>query len=162
MSPRVSKYTCGVWLDNSVLRLASLAKFENSIVACQNVSEEPGAYYWKGLRIIIAMDLQGTPGGSGQVPPIQSQPSGSSAAESLWIPVAEPQGGRGLEYLRPVKTVEQRSEVGMINMRFLRLGMCTYNKDYEIQFPLDLDVKLKALLLSTGLLFDFLFYQRNG
>ncbi|CAH2256044.1 Hypothetical predicted protein [Pelobates cultripes] len=61
-----------------------------------------------------------------------------------------------------VKTVEQRSEVGMINMRFLRLGMCTYNKDYEIQFPLDLDVKLKALLLSTGLLFDFLFYQRNG
>ncbi|CAH2256030.1 Hypothetical predicted protein [Pelobates cultripes] len=103
MSPRVSKYTCGVWLDNSVLRLASLAKFENSIVACQNVSEEPGAYYWKGLRIIIAMDLQGTPGGSGQVPPIQSQPSGSSAAESLWIPVAEPQGGRGLEYLRPLE-----------------------------------------------------------
>ncbi|XP_063297609.1 uncharacterized protein LOC134586034 isoform X2 [Pelobates fuscus] len=57
------------------------------------------------------MDLQGTPVGSGQVPPIQSQPSGSSGAESLWIPVAEPQGGRGLEYLRPLSQIQVQQRV---------------------------------------------------
>ncbi|XP_063297608.1 phospholipid scramblase 1-like isoform X1 [Pelobates fuscus] len=107
------------------------------------------------------MDLQGTPVGSGQVPPIQSQPSGSSGAESLWIPVAEPQGGRGLEYLRPL---EVQSPPGTtIGYVIQNWSLC--QPTFTIQNENDQDVFLvtRTMGLCSPLSFkDFLFYKRNG
>ncbi|XP_053320770.1 phospholipid scramblase 3-like [Spea bombifrons] len=40
-------------------------------------------------------------------------------------------------------------------------GMLSINDSFEIQFPLDLDVKLKALLVSCAVFIDFLYYERN-
>ncbi|XP_069500704.1 phospholipid scramblase 1-like [Ambystoma mexicanum] len=62
-----------------------------------------------------------------------------------------------------VKTSNESHTVGRITKvwRGFRKEMFSSNDHYSVQFPMDLDVKVKALLLSTGLFIDFLYYDER-
>ncbi|XP_077204867.1 phospholipid scramblase 1-like [Paroedura picta] len=62
-----------------------------------------------------------------------------------------------------VMTTNGESSVGRISKQWSGFGkeFCTDADHFGIQFPLDLDVKMKAVLLGACFLIDFMFYE-NG
>ncbi|XP_078525186.1 phospholipid scramblase family member 5-like [Lissotriton helveticus] len=62
-----------------------------------------------------------------------------------------------------VKTSKESLTVGRIARvwRGLRSELLSYDH-YSVQFPLDLDAKVKALLLATGLYIDYLYYEPSS
>ncbi|XP_078525063.1 phospholipid scramblase 3-like [Lissotriton helveticus] len=62
-----------------------------------------------------------------------------------------------------VKTSNESHTIGRITRvwRGFRKEMFSTNDHYSVQFPIDLDAKVKALLLSTGIFIDHLYYQQR-
>ncbi|XP_040830842.1 phospholipid scramblase 1-like [Ochotona curzoniae] len=60
-----------------------------------------------------------------------------------------------------VKSLDETSVVGRVSKQWSGCvkEVLTDADNYEIQFPLDLDVKLKAVLLGACLLIDFMFFE---
>ncbi|XP_078525570.1 phospholipid scramblase family member 5-like [Lissotriton helveticus] len=63
-----------------------------------------------------------------------------------------------------VKTSNEAHTVGRITRvwRGLRKEIFSSNDHYSVQFPIDLDVKVKALLLSTGIFLYYLYYEQRN
>lgn len=63
-----------------------------------------------------------------------------------------------------VKTGNESHTIGRITRvwRGFRKEMFSANDHYSVQFPIDLDAKVKALLLSTGIFIDHLYYEQRN
>ncbi|XP_078524629.1 phospholipid scramblase 3-like isoform X2 [Lissotriton helveticus] len=63
-----------------------------------------------------------------------------------------------------VKTSNESHTIGRITRvwRGFRKEMFSANDHYSVQFPIDLDAKVKALLLSTGIFIDHLYYEQRN
>ncbi|XP_078525062.1 uncharacterized protein LOC144798188 [Lissotriton helveticus] len=63
-----------------------------------------------------------------------------------------------------VKTSNEAHTIGRITRvwRGFLKAMFSSNDHYSVQFPIDLDVKVKALLLSTGIFLDHLYYEERN
>ncbi|KAJ1080085.1 hypothetical protein NDU88_000306 [Pleurodeles waltl] len=62
-----------------------------------------------------------------------------------------------------VKTGNESQTIGLITRvwRGFRKEMFSSSDHYSVQFPIDLDAKVKALLLSTGIFIDHLYYEES-
>lgn len=63
-----------------------------------------------------------------------------------------------------LKSLDEESVVGKISKQwsgFVREAF-TDADNFGIQFPLDLDVKMKAVMLGACFLIDFMFFERTG
>ncbi|XP_032766053.1 phospholipid scramblase 1 isoform X2 [Rattus rattus] len=66
--------------------------------------------------------------------------------------------------LQELKSLDEESVVGKISKQwsgFVREAF-TDADNFGIQFPLDLDVKMKAVMLGACFLIDFMFFERTG
>nr|XP_006202905.1 phospholipid scramblase 2-like [Vicugna pacos] len=63
-----------------------------------------------------------------------------------------------------IKSLDGKNVVGKISKQFTRImrEMFTHYSNYGIQFPSDVDVKIKAVIIGTCFLLDFMFYENNG
>nr|XP_010950606.1 phospholipid scramblase 2-like [Camelus bactrianus] len=63
-----------------------------------------------------------------------------------------------------IKSLDGKNVVGKISKQFTRImrEMFTHYSNYGIQFPSDVDVKIKAVIIGTCFLIDFMFYENNG
>ncbi|XP_075763761.1 phospholipid scramblase 3 isoform X2 [Pelodiscus sinensis] len=96
----------------------------------------------------------------------------------LRLSVAEPGGRPVLRLLRPlkcascwcpcclqeVKTSDESRGVGRISKQWggLLKEVFTDTDTFGIQFPIDLDVKMKAVLLGACFLIDYMFFEKAG
>ncbi|XP_023609536.1 phospholipid scramblase 2-like [Myotis lucifugus] len=63
-----------------------------------------------------------------------------------------------------IKSLNEENVIGKISKKwtgFVREA-CTDYSDFDIQFPLDLDVKMKAVMLGACFLIDFMFFEDNS
>lgn len=63
-----------------------------------------------------------------------------------------------------LKSLDEESVVGKISKQwsgFVREAF-TDADNFGVQFPLDLDVKMKAVMLGACFLIDFTFFERTG
>ncbi|XP_047731728.1 phospholipid scramblase 1 isoform X2 [Prionailurus viverrinus] len=66
--------------------------------------------------------------------------------------------------LQEIKSLDEETIVGKISKQwtgFVREAF-TDADNFGIQFPLDLDVKMKAVMLGACFLIDFMFFERSG
>nr|XP_035967702.1 phospholipid scramblase 1 isoform X7 [Halichoerus grypus] len=66
--------------------------------------------------------------------------------------------------LQEIKSLDEENVVGKISKQwtgFMREAF-TDADNFGIQFPLDLDVKMKAVMLGACFLIDFMFFERSG
>ncbi|XP_051780854.1 phospholipid scramblase 3b isoform X2 [Erpetoichthys calabaricus] len=63
-----------------------------------------------------------------------------------------------------VKTPDENAAIGRISKQWSGLvkEMLTDTDNFGIQFPMDLDVKIKAVLLGACFLIDFMFFEKVG
>ncbi|XP_031318952.1 phospholipid scramblase 2-like [Camelus dromedarius] len=63
-----------------------------------------------------------------------------------------------------IKSLDGKNVVGKISKQFTKImrEMFTHYSNYGIQFPSDVDVKIKAVIIGTCFLIDFMFYENNG
>ena len=56
------------------------------------------------------------------------------------------------------------SEIGLISKKWRGLCRETFTDadSFKVQFPLELDVKLKACLMGAVFLIDFMFFQKKN
>ncbi|XP_037699035.1 phospholipid scramblase 2-like [Choloepus didactylus] len=61
-----------------------------------------------------------------------------------------------------IKSLDEKVVIGKISKRWTGIlrAVCADIDNFEIQFPLDLDVKMKAVMLGACFLIDFMFYER--
>ncbi|XP_029206518.1 phospholipid scramblase 2-like [Acropora muricata] len=64
----------------------------------------------------------------------------------------------------PVSSADGSSQIGMISKHWTGLvrEMFTDAENFGINFPLDLDVKFKAILMGACFLIDFMFFEHNN
>ncbi|EPQ11469.1 Phospholipid scramblase 1 [Myotis brandtii] len=91
--------------------------------------------------------------------PVYNQPGGPEGVP--WMPASPPPSDcpPGLEYLSQIKSLNEENVIGKISKKwtgFVREA-CTDYSDFDIQFPLDLDVKMKAVMLGACFLIVSLF-----
>ncbi|XP_042313818.1 phospholipid scramblase 1-like isoform X3 [Sceloporus undulatus] len=62
-----------------------------------------------------------------------------------------------------VKTQDEKSTIGRISKQWTGLAreVAIAATNFEIEFPLDLDVKMKALILGSSFLLDFMFFEQR-
>nr|XP_017204355.1 phospholipid scramblase 3 isoform X1 [Oryctolagus cuniculus] len=72
--------------------------------------------------------------------------------------------GCGTDTNFEVKTKDESRSVGRISKQWggLLREALTDADDFGLQFPLDLDVKLKAVLLGATFLIDYMFFEKRG
>ncbi|EFN63314.1 Phospholipid scramblase 2 [Camponotus floridanus] len=63
-----------------------------------------------------------------------------------------------------VKSIDDKHRVGMIQKQWSGFGreFFTVSDNFGINFPRDLDVKIKALLLGASLLVDFMYFEQEN
>ncbi|XP_060130476.1 phospholipid scramblase 2 isoform X1 [Zootoca vivipara] len=63
-----------------------------------------------------------------------------------------------------VKTLDGKSTVGTINRQWTGLAReaATDASIFDVQFPMDLDIKMKAITMGACMLMDFMFFERTG
>ncbi|XP_061492938.1 phospholipid scramblase 1-like isoform X2 [Rhineura floridana] len=63
-----------------------------------------------------------------------------------------------------VKALDGKSTVGTISKQWTGLAReaATDASIFGIQFPLDLDIKMKAIVIGASILLDFMFFERSG
>uniref|UniRef100_A0A6I8NLH3 Phospholipid scramblase n=1 Tax=Ornithorhynchus anatinus TaxID=9258 RepID=A0A6I8NLH3_ORNAN len=63
-----------------------------------------------------------------------------------------------------VKTKDESRSVGRISRDWggLEPGAASRTDDFGLQFPLDLDVRVKAVLLGAAFLINYMFYEKTG
>ncbi|XP_043851381.1 phospholipid scramblase 1-like [Dromiciops gliroides] len=63
-----------------------------------------------------------------------------------------------------IKSLNEETTVGKITKHWTGLfkEMLTDADNFAVQFPLDLDVKMKAVMLGACFLIDFMFFERTG
>uniref|UniRef100_A0A7N4P3H7 Phospholipid scramblase n=1 Tax=Sarcophilus harrisii TaxID=9305 RepID=A0A7N4P3H7_SARHA len=63
-----------------------------------------------------------------------------------------------------IKSLNEETTVGKITKQWTGVikEMFTDADNFSIQFPLDLDVKMKAVMLGACFLIDFMFFERSG
>ncbi|XP_074154491.1 phospholipid scramblase 1-like isoform X2 [Sminthopsis crassicaudata] len=63
-----------------------------------------------------------------------------------------------------IKSLNEKTTVGKITKQWSGVikEMFTDADNFSIQFPLDLDVKMKAVMLGACFLIDFMFFERSG
>ncbi|XP_040121097.1 phospholipid scramblase 2-like [Oryx dammah] len=63
-----------------------------------------------------------------------------------------------------IKSLDGKNVVGKISKQFTRImrEIFTHYSNFGIQFPADIDVKMKAVILGMCFLLDFMFYESNG
>ncbi|XP_064438704.1 phospholipid scramblase 3 isoform X4 [Mirounga angustirostris] len=66
--------------------------------------------------------------------------------------------------LQEVKTPDESRSVGRISKQWggLFQEALTDAEDFGLQFPLDLDVRVKAVLLGATFLIDYMFFEKRG
>ncbi|XP_045680428.1 phospholipid scramblase 3 isoform X2 [Phyllostomus hastatus] len=72
--------------------------------------------------------------------------------------------GCGTDTNFEVKTLDESRSVGRISKQWggLLQEALTDADDFGLQFPLDLDVKVKAVLLGATFLIDYMFFEKRG
>ncbi|XP_045441150.1 phospholipid scramblase 3-like [Pipistrellus kuhlii] len=74
--------------------------------------------------------------------------------------------GFGTDTSFEVKTLDESHSVGCISKQWWRVGLLqealTDADDFGLQFPLDLDVRVKAVLLGATFLIDYMFFEKRG
>ncbi|XP_077602790.1 phospholipid scramblase 3 isoform X2 [Crocuta crocuta] len=72
--------------------------------------------------------------------------------------------GCGTDTNFEVKTPDESRSVGRISKQWggLLQEALTDADDFGLQFPLDLDVKVKAVLLGATFLIDYMFFEKRG
>ncbi|RMX42103.1 hypothetical protein pdam_00001309 [Pocillopora damicornis] len=64
----------------------------------------------------------------------------------------------------PLNSLDGSSEIGMISKQWTGLAreMFTDAENFGVRFPLDLDVKYKAILMGATFLIDFMFFEHSN
>ncbi|XP_043730923.1 phospholipid scramblase 2-like [Cervus elaphus] len=63
-----------------------------------------------------------------------------------------------------IKSLDGKNVLGKISKQFTKImrEIFTHYSAFGIQFPADIDVKMKAVILGMCFLLDFMFYENNG
>ncbi|CAN0522871.1 unnamed protein product [Rangifer tarandus platyrhynchus] len=63
-----------------------------------------------------------------------------------------------------IKSLDGKNVLGKISKQFTKImrEIFTHYSTFGIQFPADIDVKMKAVILGMCFLLDFMFYENNG
>ncbi|XP_045680429.1 phospholipid scramblase 3 isoform X3 [Phyllostomus hastatus] len=124
-----------------------------------------------GLEFLVQMEVQSPPGTTiGHVlqtwHPFLPKFSIQDADRHTVLRVVGPCStcGCGTDTNFEVKTLDESRSVGRISKQWggLLQEALTDADDFGLQFPLDLDVKVKAVLLGATFLIDYMFFEKRG